>query len=668
MKKFSLFLGLFWLFFFGLTFQALKAQTLKKLDQTKSSKIEVKKVETTSQKVAKPLKIEWLVPKKPILGETDPVPSDAVKLSQFKVELKPGEAFEFYIPLQTGGTEISVKFVPENITLSLQKPRLKKVPVSEPQKIENVLQSLIQEQNQQVKVQDLSFVLLIENKVLGQKTFYPEKGLSSRYKFWLKLGSEFSVFVQAKGVLKNQSANLIKGTVYVSSTDHTKKVAYQLQKQQKEIEEAIENTKNPEMLWIVSRLLKRHLKGYPGGQSEFEESFAKNLSSLRVPQNLVVNVSDTLVKYENKIQQKVVDKEVLKIEETKPVKRETVNKFLKIEKIQTLERLDSKVDKMPTEGPRIHVIYPNGEETWEEGKTYSIRWENVNYQQKVKIILKWEGGQHTITDIPNTGSYVLTLPKLSNQKELRLWVGVFSVDEKIGDWSDRSLVVKKIGSNEKYRIRLLGIMSHRCADDEGWERGCDDEEPYVVWAAFGPTYESCGRTDEGKGVGKGDTWLFSKDVNVYGGGGNKTETIEVNVPLIFLYMVLEKDSGSPSRDEIVNATTGALSLAKAIYDKKWDEAIKNVGAIWDTIVIFQKIAAKSDDLYPPYLSYFDHQSLLQITPGNGNPPPMDRALLSSVGNYDHLSIRRADIYKDPVNQKNLQWSVFYMVIREETGY
>jgi len=133
-------------------------------------------------------------------------------------------------------------------------------------------------------------------------------------------------------------------------------------------------------------------------------------------------------------------------------------------------------------------------------------------------------------------------------------------------------------------------------------------------------------------------------------------------------MVLEKDSGSPIRDEIVNATTGALSLAKAIYDKKWDEAIKNVGDIWDTIVIFQKIAAKSDDLYPPYLSYFDHQSLLQITTGNGNPPPMDRALLSSVGNYDHLSIRRADIYKDPVNQKNLQWSVFYMVIREETGY
>lgn len=46
----------------------------------------------------------------------------------------------------------------------------------------------------------------------------------------------------------------------------------------------------------------------------------------------------------------------------------------------------------------------------------------------------------------------------------------------------------------------------------------------------------------------------------------------------------------------------------------------------------------------------------------------DRALLSSAENYNHLSIRRVDIYKDPVNQKNLQWSVFYIVIREETGY
>ncbi len=102
----------------------------------------------------------------------------------------------------------------------------------------------------------------------------------------------------------------------------------------------------------------------------------------------------------------------------------------------------------------------------------------------------------------------------------------------------------------------------------------------------------------------------------------------------------------------------------AIYEGNRAEAVKaGIGFDYDVAVIFQKIAAKGDDLYPLYISYFDVQTLFSLTTGSGNTPPPDRALVSSIGNYDHLSIRRADIYSDPINMRGFQWSVFYMIIR-----
>ena len=129
-------------------------------------------------------------------------------------------------------------------------------------------------------------------------------------------------------------------------------------------------------------------------------------------------------------------------------------------------------------------------------------------------------------------------------------------------------------------------------------------------------------------------------------------------------MVIEADPGSPTREDLIGSAALAYSTVDSMYEGNWAEAVTSgVGFIVDVISIFQKIAAKGDDLYPPYISYFDTKTLLSYTTGSGNPPPVDRALVTSIGNYDHLSIRRADIYSDPIKQKGLQWSVFYMILR-----
>ncbi|MGQ9646714.1 MAG: hypothetical protein ACUVWO_09270 [Thermodesulfobacteriota bacterium] len=519
----------------------------------------------------------------------------------------------------------------------------------------------------------LSFSLTV-----GTQSFPSIESLSGRYKFLLIVGSQYSGYGTGKGLIKNISNGVFKGMVYASSTDYAQKNNFETQRQQIAIQSAIDHARNPDMLWVLMQTLKRHLRGYPEGRSDYEERFFNTLSQLRVPNETLNVISAHLAAHENRIAQRVVNKSILQIRDAQPIKMEMIRPILKMERAvpktglqpapkPELKLAEPKVKpgELAAPQPKITVLYPNGGEIWEEGKAYTIRWTSENVQGNVQIQLWWSmsGGLHTISNVPNTGSYNFTVPRLSEQVEIAPHLIISSMDGRARDASDNVLTIRRPGAGEKYRIRLIGVMSHRCADDEGWEYGCDSEEPYVLWTAFGPGYEAFGRTEEGRDVEKNDTWLYGQDVNVFGGGANHTQAIPVGSPLIFVYMVIEKDSGSPTRDQILGAASAAFSTLKAIYQENWADAVKEgVGFVYDVIVIFQQIAAKGDDLYPPYVSYFDVQTLLSYTTGR-NPPPVDRALVNSVGDYDHLSIRRAYIYSDPINNRGLQWSVFYMILR-----
>lgn len=623
--------------------------------------------------------IQWTSPTKQYVGDTDAVPSGIVKLANFKIELPPGKSFDFPVPLHRGGTMVSVKAVPEG--MEPQKPLQRKasVALSRGANVEGALQPLLQEQKRERETKVLSLSLIV-----GTQSFLPIESLSGRYKFLLIIGSQYSGYGTGKCVIKNISNGVFKGMVYASSTDYAQKDNFETQKQQMAIQSAIDHARNPDMLWVLTQSLKRHLLGYPGGKSDYEDRFSNTLSQFKVPMETLRTLSNTLTAHENRIAQRVVNKDILQIRDGRPIKMEMIRPILKMERavpktgFQPAPKPEFKVaepkvkpgqlaGQLAAPQPKITVLYPNGGEIWEEGKTYTIRWTSENVQGNVNIQLWWSltgpGGLHTIMNVPNTGSYNFTVPKLSEQVRITPYLGISSMDGKAGDWSDNVFTIRRPGADEKYMIRLIGVMSHRCADDEGWEYGCDAEEPYILWTAFGPGYEAYGRTEEGRDVEKNDTWLYGQDVNVFGGGTNRTQAIPVNSPLIFVYMVIEKDSGSPTRDQILGAAKSGVAAVAALFTGDWAVAIaEGIEFIYDVIVIFQRIAAKGDDLYPPYVSYFDHNTLLSLTTGSGNPP-LDRALVSSVGNYDHLSIRRADIYSDPIIKRGLQWSVFYMILR-----
>jgi len=623
----------------------------------------------------KPTGVQWSTPSKPYLGITDPVPSGLVKVSNFKMELPPGKSFEFDVPLHRGGTMIAVKVVPEGMG---PKPALKKgsVPLSRSGNIDQAIQPLLQDQLRESQIKVVSLFLNV-----GKQAFLPIEELSGKSTFLFIVGSQFSGHRAGRAVIKNLSNHIFRATVYASSTDYAGKENFEKQQQQVAIQSAIDSARNPDMLWVLTQTLKRHLRGYPGGMSDYEERFSNSLSQLRVPNETLNTISRHLATYENRIAQRVVNKSILQIRDAQPIKMEMIRPLLKMKGVtpkpefQAAPKPELKVaepkvkpGELAAPPPKITVLYPNGGEVWEEGKTYMIRWKSENIQQNVQIQLWWSltgpEGLHTINNVPNTGSYNFTVPKLTERAEITPHLIISSMDQRARDASDNFFTVRMSGRGEKYVIRLLGVMSHRCADDEGWEYGCDSEEPYVLWTAFGPGYEAYGRTEEGRDVERNDTWLYGQDVRVFGGGANRTLAIPVSSPLIFVYMAIEKDSGSPTRDQILGAASAGISTVKAIYAENWTEAVKEgVGFIYDVIVIFQKIAAKGDDLYPPYVSYFDEQTLLSLTTGRGNPPPLDRALVSSVGNYDHLSIRRADVYRDPINNRDLHWSVFYMILR-----
>ena len=211
-----------------------------------------------------------------------------------------------------------------------------------------------------------------------------------------------------------------------------------------------------------------------------------------------------------------------------------------------------------------------------------------------------------------------------------------------------------------YAVRLYGVKSWRCADDVGWEPGCDEEEPYVAWLALGPDYVRAGRTEEARGVKKYGEFAYTQSVNVFSAGEENALTARVASPLAFFFQVIESDPGGPSREEVINAVKSAAELAKAIYGSDWTSVLAQApGLIADIYNLVINFLGGEDDLFPTMISVFDGSTLMRLTFGT-TPLPLNRPLFESAGNYDHFSIQIADV----MTGSNRQWSVAYTITRQ----
>jgi hypothetical protein len=136
----------------------------------------------------------------------------------------------------------------------------------------------------------------------------------------------------------------------------------------------------------------------------------------------------------------------------------------------------------------IKVTYPNGGETWEHGKIYTIQWESRGISGLVKIMLKWgtgsEGWYTLAASIPNRGSYAYKVPETGKgQSGSQFKIYVMTLDESIKDSSDRHFTIgqagvsaplavapvrftkisrlEKLDSPSKMKIRQLEVMAEK---------------------------------------------------------------------------------------------------------------------------------------------------------------------------------------------------------------
>ncbi len=211
----------------------------------------------------------------------------------------------------------------------------------------------------------------------------------------------------------------------------------------------------------------------------------------------------------------------------------------------------------------------------------------------------------------------------------------------------------------KYLIRLYGIRSHRCADDVGWEIGCDTEEPYVVWSAIGPNYVRVGVTEDGETRGEGSEYLFTKDILIVSASPSNSQPVKTAFPLVFAYQVIEDDPDGPTRAQLIEAMKTGVALAGAIYMENISGIATEGGELLKQVIDIATLAfGGGDDRYPSLAAVFNERALFEDTSGNRSGP-LDRSLFDSPGNYDHFSIHVAPVTIGSTRH----WSLAYTITR-----
>ena len=218
-----------------------------------------------------------------------------------------------------------------------------------------------------------------------------------------------------------------------------------------------------------------------------------------------------------------------------------------------------------------------------------------------------------------------------------------------------------VPATARYSIRILGVKSWRCADDVGAEVGCDREEPYLSWMAFGPSFARVNRTEQAEDVRQYNETFYSQGINVYSAGEDNWSSAPVVGPLGFFYQVIESDPDGPTREEFVEALNDVVELVRATFGGNLEGALNSAtGAIigiYDAII---GVAGAGDDRYQMLWSLFTDTNLKALTSGT-TPAPLDRPIFESAGNYQGMSIRVADVYNSSGGR---QWSVAYAIYRQ----
>jgi len=653
--------------------------------------------------------------------EKRPVSTALRERMSFDTRLKPQETFEFDVPLYTAGTLISVRFVPDDKQKLLGTParlRIRPQRAGMPLTKADIEKSI----NNQIRQQRQRKGFLTFSLKVGARTYRPIENLGGYFDFVIQLHRIPINISSAKGMLTNLTGKSLNGKVLISSTDTVKRESLEKERRIQALNEAIMEFRNPDILWVFHHTLKRHLKGYPGGQSEIDSIISKNISNYRVSHNFLKILSEGIKPFETSIKRRIKNRTLTNLSIQQPVTKNLMSTFVKAPPPIPMSR---------------ETVY--GE--WLKGNSYSLKSsfflsENVHYEvikaekaallrgelendwqfknSKFKIVSGLgdsryfsleclnEPGYYIKTTTPGESPLPLIVSKKSDDLQFKkhatfkivpaltgaplpsVSIESYFYPEKFIQVSDSGGMFKqllfldkcrsdkgkklatfilegKLDILERYSIKLNGIYSHRCADDVGWEWGCDEEEPYVVWTCFGPDYWRSGRTENGQYVTKNDDYLFMEATNVLSASVNSTSCVTVGTPLFFIYKVCESDPGGPSTSDITDAMKSAVvaGLAGCLGRPEilLEQGIVTLLALAD---IFMKAAGKGDDLYPAYgMTYNSEEALLEHTSGSW-PGWQNEQIFESEGRGDCMAHYLVPIKKG----SKLQWTLSYLLFRE----
>lgn len=353
-----------------------------------------------------------------------------------------------------------------------------------------------------------------------------------------------------KLVIKNITRISIKGQVKYAWRSIANQKSMEADEISLKVNKSFEQVKNTDMLYLMEVIFDRYLNNFPGGKGEVDEIFEYNLQIAGVSRSTIQTLSVNLKKYQDRISQKVSNKNLLNI------------------------KMQTKLDK------------------------------------------------GTIRQMNFLPPSVTSEPKTTSESSF------------LGHY--------------KHSLAFWGIKSHRCADDEGWEWDCDQEEGYVGYYCVGPNMFKTGYKDF-SGMVKGSERFLYQPV---------FSNERMRTPFILLYQVVEDDSGGPSRNEMLGAISAGFYTVISAYSGNILSAITyGYDFLVSTVTIIQSITAGPDDDFPIYMNLIDEIRLKEYTLGT-TPPPQDRSLFESEGSYrGNYTIRVPKI----MSNERLQWSLVYIL-------
>ena len=657
--------------------------------------------------------------------ESDAIPPSMVKQVELNVSLLPSKTMGVKVPLWNNRSLVEVSFVENKPSRMPFTGRLKKSRRSKPMTQSELMKDVQRRitKQQLPKKQVVSFTLAV-----GRKQVLPIQNETYSNNFAFEVPRMLGT-AEGAGKLRNISKQRIKGRLIITSVDSQKNTQLQQAQYTKALEQAIQRYPSPDLLLALRHTIQRQVRGYPGGKSNTEKKFSTMLARAKVPNSALQSLNSKLDRFLPQLDKRSRNKSLSHLNLNQAIDTGKLNKIVKPQIFRTappeivvFEYGNYGGRRLVVSGTLTSLRGKNFNDKISSVQVRRGKWqlcEHAHFQGRCYVVganmprlgpLGWNDKISSIRPVPSPpatglavyehigfgGRKLLVSGALTNLKRQKFNDKISSLQLKSGKWqlcehtnfrgqcftvsadvtnlvplrwNDKISSIRPMIQQEQtaYAIKIIGVRSERCRGDSKRRQKCDPEEPFIVWSIFSPNYTRSGVTDWKKdAVVPGEEYLFREDTNALSVASNNTRGFTTQFPLFFIYQVIEKDKGGPTREDWNAAITSGVATLSDVVIEDWEGAAVNGGKfVLDTFELITKLRSDGDDDYPAKIAIFDGERLYALTSGS-QIGPLNEDLFDSAGNYRGYSIQIADVAGPKAKSKReLDWKVVYIITKED---